>query len=319
MTERSEVQQARSAVARAAIDIGTNSTNLLVVHPDGRRERWVNVTRLGQGVNRDRRFAPEAVERTLGVLREYRARLDERGIGSGSLRVGATSGSRDAEDREEFFARAAGIVGAVPDLLSGTEEARLAFRGATADLDPELGPFLVVDIGGGSTELALGHDEPTVSLSMDVGAVRLTESELHEDPPAAEELANAIAVVQAHLDEALLVAPELAEARTVVGIAGTITTVAAVELGLVTYDADVIHGFVLTRDAAEDVFRTLATEPLADRVHNPGLPRARADVIVGGCCVLVTILRRLHLPGIRISDRNILDGLVESLARTSGS
>jgi exopolyphosphatase/guanosine-5'-triphosphate,3'-diphosphate pyrophosphatase len=301
------------AGATAAVDIGTNSTNLLVVDADGRRERWVNVTRLGQGVDRHHRFAPEAVARTLDVLREYRARLDERGVRAEALRVGATSGSRDAEDREEFFARAAEILGVTPELLSGEEEARLSFRGATADLDPALGPFLVVDIGGGSTELAVGHDEPTVSLSMDVGAVRLTESELHGDPPAAEELANAIAVVQVHLDDALLAAPELAGAGTVVGIAGTITTVAAVELGLATYDPDVIHGFVLTRDAAEDVFRTLATEPLADRVHNPGLPRARADVIVGGCCVLVTILRRLHVPGIRISDRNILDGMVESL------
>jgi exopolyphosphatase/guanosine-5'-triphosphate,3'-diphosphate pyrophosphatase len=299
--------------ARAAIDIGTNSTNLLVVGPDGRRERWVNVTRLGQGVDRHRRFAPEAVSRTLDALREYRARLDERGVGAEALRIGATSGSRDAEDREEFFARAAEILGSPPELLSGEEEARLSFRGATADLDPALGPFLVVDIGGGSTELALGQDEPAVSLSMDVGAVRMTESELHGDPPAAEELANAIAVAQAHLDDALLAAPELAAAGTVVGIAGTITTVAAVELGLATYDPEVIHGFELTRDAAEDVFRTLATEPLADRVHNPGLPRARADVIVGGCCILVTILRRLHVPAIRISDRNILDGMVESL------
>jgi exopolyphosphatase/guanosine-5'-triphosphate,3'-diphosphate pyrophosphatase len=299
------------AAARAAIDIGTNSTNLLVVAVDGRRERWVTVTRLGQGVDRDRRFHPDAVARTLATLRDYRARLDERGVTA--LRVAATSGSRDAQDRDEFFARAGDVLGTAPQLLSGAEEARLAFRGATADLDPALGPFLVVDIGGGSTELALGVAEPEISLSMDVGAVRVTEAELHGDPPAPDELANAIAVVQAHLDDALRAAPALAEAGTVVGIAGTITTVAAVELGLAEYDPDVIHGFELTRTAAEDVFRTLATEPLADRVHNPGLPRARADVIVGGCCVLVTIMRRLHRSAIRVSDRNLLDALVEDL------
>jgi exopolyphosphatase/guanosine-5'-triphosphate,3'-diphosphate pyrophosphatase len=300
------------STARAAIDIGTNSTNLLVVHPDGRRERWVTVTRLGQGVDRHRRFAPEAVERTLAALRGYRARLDERHVDT--LRVGATSGSRDAHDRDEFFARAAEVLGVAPELLTGEEEAQLSFRGATADLDPALGPFLVVDIGGGSTELALGRAAPETSLSMDVGAVRLTEAELHGDPPTAEELANAIAVVQTHLEDALLAAPALAEPGTVVGIAGTITTMAAVELGLQTYDPEVIHGFQLTRDAAEDVFRTLATEPLSARVHNPGLPRERADIIVGGCCVLVTILRRLQLGGIRVSDRNILDGLVESVS-----
>jgi exopolyphosphatase/guanosine-5'-triphosphate,3'-diphosphate pyrophosphatase len=298
--------------ARAAIDIGTNSTNLLVVHPDGRRERWVTVTRLGQGVDRHRRFAPEAVDRTLAALREYRTRLDERHVST--LRVGATSGSRDAQDRDEFFARAAAVLGVAPELLTGEEEADLSFRGATADLDPSLGPFLVVDIGGGSTELAFGRTAPQISLSMDVGAVRLTEAELHSDPPSAEELANAITVVQAHLEEALLAEPALAAPGMVVGIAGTITTMAAVELGLQTYDPEAIHGFQLTRDAAEDVFRTLATETLAARVHNPGLPRERADIIVGGCCVLVTILRRLQLSAIRVSDRNILDGLVESLS-----
>ncbi len=300
------------AESRAVIDIGTNSTNLLVVDGEGRRERWVTVTRLGKGVDERRRFDPEAVERTLATLRDYRAWLDERDVTR--LRVGATSASRDAEDREDVFARIGEILGTAPELLSGEDEGRLAFSGATSDLDRELAPFLVVDIGGGSTELVLGTDEPEATLSMDVGAVRLTESELHSDPPEPDELANALAVAQAHLDEALLAVPALADATTVIGIAGTITTVAAIEIGLPTYDPEMIHGFTLRRDAAEDVFRTLATEPLVDRVHNPGLPPERADVIVGGCCVLVTILRRLQLPAIRVSDRNLLDGLLEGLA-----
>jgi exopolyphosphatase/guanosine-5'-triphosphate,3'-diphosphate pyrophosphatase len=298
-----------SAPARAAIDIGTNSTNLLIVDGDGRRERWVTVTRLGKDVDQRRRFDPHAVERTLATLREYRGRIDERHVID--LRVAATSGARDAEDRDTVLARFAEVLDTAPELLSGEKEGRLAFRGATSDLDRELAPFLVVDIGGGSTELVLGTDDPQATVSMDVGAVRLTEAELHGDPPEPDELANALAVAQAHLDDALLAVPALAEATTVVGIAGTITTVAAVEIGLPTYDPELIHGFQLRREAVEDVFRTLATEPLADRVHNPGLPPERADVIVGGCCMLVTILRRLQLPAIRVSDRNLLDGLLE--------
>jgi exopolyphosphatase / guanosine-5'-triphosphate,3'-diphosphate pyrophosphatase len=294
---------------KAAIDIGTNSTNLLIVHADGRRDRRVTITRLGRGVDRARRFDPAAVERTLATLRDYRAVLDEHGILR--LRVGATSGSRDAEDRDEFFARAADVLGTKPELLSGDDEGRLSFLGATSDLDPALGPYLVVDIGGGSTEFVIGTAEPDASVSIDVGAVRLTESTLHSDPPAPEELANAIALVQTDLDDALREAPAIGEAAVAVGVGGTITTLAAIELGLAEPEPGAIHGFALTRHAAEDVFRTLATEPLADRIHNPGLPRDRADVIVGGACALVTLMRRLQLREIRVSERSILDGLVD--------
>lgn len=301
----------------AAIDIGTNSTNLLVVDADGRElERIVAVTRLGQGVAATGRLADEAVERTLAQLRIYRAVLDRCGVGA--VRAVATSASRDAANRDEFFDAAAAVLGVRPELISGEEEGALAFRGATTSLPDTRAPYLVIDIGGGSTELMLGGEgsratELAGSVSLNVGAVRLTESVLHSDPPRPEELTNALGIVADLLDDALRDLPDLAAAETLVGIAGTITTVAAVELGLARYDPAAVHGFRLRRDAAEDVFRTLATEALADRVHNPGLPRERADVIVGGCCVLVAILRRWRADELVVSHHNLLDGVCAAL------
>lgn len=299
----------------AAIDIGTNSTRVLVARPvDGKLDvldRRNTITRLGQNVGATGRLAEDAVERTLACLRGYRAILDEHGVDR--LRVAATSASRDAANREEFFDAVADVVGARPELLSGTEEGRLSFVGATGDLDPALGPFLIVDIGGGSTEFILGTDHVEAVLSVDVGCVRLTEKFLDHDPPLPEELTACISLTDAYLEDVIREIPGSAEARTLVGLAGTVTTVAAVEIGLATYDRDVIHHFVLTREAAEDVFRTLATESRADRIHNPGLEEARADVIVGGCCVLVALFRRFGFDEMIVSEADILDGLALSL------
>jgi exopolyphosphatase/guanosine-5'-triphosphate,3'-diphosphate pyrophosphatase len=253
-------------------------------------------------------LAPDAVDRTLAVLREYRGVMDGLGVPVGRVRTTATSAARDAANREEFFGPAADILGAPVELISGEEEGRLSFEGATADLDPSLGPFLVVDIGGGSTEFSIADG----SVSVDVGCVRLTELYLDHDPPLPEELHACIAVTTEYVKDVLRELPAAAEARTVVGLAGTITTAAAVELGLATYDRDRIHGFVLARDAAEDVFRTLATESRAQRIHNPGLEEARADVIVGGLCVLVAIYRYLDLDEMLVSEADILDGLIRS-------
>jgi exopolyphosphatase/guanosine-5'-triphosphate,3'-diphosphate pyrophosphatase len=299
----------------ASIDIGTNSTRVLVGRPvDGKLDildRRNTITRLGQNVGSTGRLAEEAVERTLACLRDYRAILDTHGVGR--LRVAATSASRDAANRDEFFDAVEAVVGVRPELLSGDDEGRLSFIGATGDLDPALGPFLIVDIGGGSTELILGTDHVEGVLSVDVGCVRLTEKFLDHDPPLAEELTACISFADAYLDDVIREIPGSAEARTLVGLAGTITTVAAVEIGLATYDRDAIHHFVLTRDAAEDVFRTLATESRADRIHNPGLEEARADVIVGGCCVLVALFRRFGFDEMIVSEADILDGLALSL------
>jgi exopolyphosphatase/guanosine-5'-triphosphate,3'-diphosphate pyrophosphatase len=297
----------------AAIDCGTNSVRLLVAEADGAGgfttlERLMRITRLGQGTNASGRLAPEAIERTLTVLREYRAVMDDLGVAPGRVRITATSAARDAANRDDFFVPAADIVGVAPELLSGEEEGRLSFLGATTGLDPSLGPFLVVDIGGGSTEFSLVDG----SVSIDVGCVRLSETYLHSDPPAPEELLACISVTTEYLKDVQRELPGIADARTFVGLAGTVTTVAAVEIGLATYDRDAIHHFVLSRGAAEDVFRTLATESRADRIHNPGLEEARADVIVGGCCVLVAIFRELGFDECLVSEADILDGLVLS-------
>jgi exopolyphosphatase/guanosine-5'-triphosphate,3'-diphosphate pyrophosphatase len=205
------------------------------------------------------------------------------------------------------------VLGLAPELLSGEEEARLSFSGATADLDAPA-PHLVVDIGGGSTEFVLGTDAPTGLVSLDIGCVRITEQFLHSDPPAPEELANAIATVRDLVADVPRLVPGAADAGTLVGLAGTITTVAAIEQGLPEYDPSRIHHFRLTRDAAEDVFRTLATESSAQRAHNPGLEPGRVDVIVGGAVVLVSVLRVLGYDEMLVSESDILDGLVRSLA-----
>ena len=315
----------------AAIDIGTNSVRLLVgeaatsgdaeVTVEGDRggttptlvivERLMEITRLGQGVDRTGRLDPAAIERTVAVLRRYRSVMDDFEVGS--VRMTATSAARDAANRDEFFDAAEAAVGVRPELLSGEEEGRLSFLGATAGLDPALGPFLVADLGGGSTEFSYGTTECEASISLDMGCVRFTEKYLEHDPPRPEELLAALSVAEAYVDDVPQAIPLAAEARTFVGLAGTVTTAAAVEIGLATYDRERIHHFVLTKDAAEDVFRTLACESRADRIHNPGLEEARADVIVGGMCVLVTIMRRLGFDACLVSEADILDGLAMSL------
>jgi exopolyphosphatase / guanosine-5'-triphosphate,3'-diphosphate pyrophosphatase len=301
--------------AIASVDLGTNSTRVLVGRPTGAGleilDRRNTITRLGQGVGASGRLATEAVERTLDCLRGYRQILDRHGVER--VRVAATSASRDAANRDEFFGAVEALIGTRPELLSGDEEGRLSFRGATGELDPASGPFLVVDIGGGSTEFIVGTDRVEGVLSVDIGCVRLTEKFLHHDPPQPEELTACISLTDAYLDDVVREIPAAAEARTLVGLAGTVTTVAAVEIGLETYDRDRIHHFRLSHEAAEDVFRTLATESRADRVHNPGLEEARADVIVGGCCVLVALFRHLGFDEMIVSEADILDGLALSL------
>jgi exopolyphosphatase/guanosine-5'-triphosphate,3'-diphosphate pyrophosphatase len=294
---------------RAAIDIGTNSVRLLVRDGDQDLERRSTITRLGAGVDGTGRLAADAIERTLATVRDYADVLAV--YGRPPVRVVATSAARDAANRDEFFTAVAAILGVEPELLAGDEEARLSFEGAVAGLDPATGPFLVVDIGGGSTELAVGATTAVAACSIDIGAVRLTETELHHDPPQPEELTNALGIVHDLVDDALRDdVPTAEDAPVLVGVGGTITTVAAVEIGLAVYDRDQVHHFVLRRHAVEDVFRTLATEPLAARIHNPGLQPERADIIVGGCCVLVALMRRLHADEIVVCDADLLDALV---------
>ncbi|MET0903604.1 MAG: Ppx/GppA phosphatase family protein [Acidimicrobiales bacterium] len=298
----------------ASIDCGTNSTRLLISRDDETVDRRMVITRLGKGVDATGELDPEAIERTLATLREYRAAMDEQQVER--VRIAATSAARDASNSEDFFGPAEEIVGTRPELLSGEDEGRMSFAGATADFDPSDGPFLVIDIGGGSTECMVGTGEPDEVRSFDVGCVRLTEKHLTSDPPEPEELSNAIAEATAWFEDLSREVPGVHAAKTVIGLAGTISTIGAVELGMAEYDRDLIHHFHLTRSAIEDVFRTLATERLADRIHNPGLEEARADVIVGGLCVLVAFVRTLGIDGLLVSESDILDGLVASLKTT---
>jgi len=299
----------------AAIDIGSNSTNLLVTDEHGAQlVREVNVTALGEGVARTNALSPAAIERTLAVIGRYAATVAQH---SAELHITGTAACRMASNTRDFFARVRAATGVEPRLLSATDEARLAWHGAAASLPAIDGDTMVIDIGGASTELTVGtqpavsaHSSALTSVSLPFGVVTLTEAELHSDPPRAEELSNAVSMVGDAVDNAAIEYPQLASAQRVVGVAGSIITIAAVELGLQQFDAARLHGMVLTKSAAEDVFRTLATERLADRVHNPGLPVERAGVIVGGCCLLVAIMRRLHLEHIIVSTHNLLDGVV---------
>lgn len=296
----------------AAIDCGTNSVRLLIT-TDGKTqiERLMRITRLGQGVNATGRLDPSAIERTLTVLREFRSVIDKHGVTR--IRMTATSAARDASNSDEFFVAARDVIGVDPELISGEEEGRLSFLGATADLDPDDGPFLVCDIGGGSTEFIFGTTEPEATISVDVGCVRMTEAWLHSDPPKPEELSQALSVIELHCDDVLRAIPQIGEAKTFVGLAGTVNAAAAVEIGMTTYDRDKVHHLRMTRAMVEDVFRTLATESLEDRKDNPGLEPERADVIVGGMCVLVTVMRRFGLREMLVSESDILDGLAMSI------
>ena len=300
----------------AAIDCGTNSTRLLVASlgDDGRiisHERLMRITRLGRGVDATGRLDAAAIEATLVVLREFREVIDR--FGATRVRMTATSAARDAANGDEFFDGAEQAVGTRPELISGEQEAALSFAGATAELDPALGPFLVVDIGGGSTEFAFGTTGVEQSLSVDVGCVRVTEKYLHHDPPEPEELSACLSVIEAYVKDVERELPDLERARTFVGLAGTVSTVASVDLALSAYDRDRIHHHTLSKGAIEETFRDLATETTADRADEPGMDPGRADVIVGGLCVLVQIMRQLRLDSCLVSEADILDGLARSL------
>lgn len=294
---------------RAAIDCGSHSTRLLIMRGDEPVVREVELTKLAEGLAGIGRLRPEAIDRTCAVLQRYRALLDEHGVVAERVRAAATAAARDASNGGDFLARASEIVGTDVEVLSGAEEGELTFLGATRELDPQDGPFLVVDIGGASTELAYGHQEFEAAVSLDIGSVRLSDMYLESDPPLPEELSNCVTYAGSWLEDVDRLLPQAHRARTVVGVAGTISTAVAVEIGLAEYDRSQIHHFELTRAAAEDVFRTLATENREDRAFNPGLPAGRVDTIVGGLAILVRIMRHFDLDSLLASESDILDGL----------
>jgi exopolyphosphatase/guanosine-5'-triphosphate,3'-diphosphate pyrophosphatase len=309
-TSSTEVPVSRASRSPiAVIDVGTNSTNLLIADGNGTEiERRVTVTRLGRDLAATAVLSDDSIRTTLACLAAYRAAIDHHG--ATLVRVAATEACRRATNSRDFIDPAENILGVRPQILDGTDEGRLAYRGAIASLGAANGTTLVIDIGGGSTELMLGDDRLRATLSVPIGAVTVTETELHRDPPRPEELTNAIGLAADYADDFIRMHPEVLGVDRVIGVAGTIVTVAAVELGLRAFDRGALHGLVLPREAIEDVFRTLATESLEDRRHNPGLPPDRADVIVGGTCILVGLLRRLHVSHLTVSIDSILDGMV---------
>jgi len=293
----------------AAIDIGTNSTNLLIADANGNDiVREVHVTGLGRGVVNTNSLNDEAIERTVSRLRHYAGLIQQHKVEA--LRVTATEACRRATNANVFLDQAESVLGVRPSIIAGTEEGRLAYSGALSHLPSHDGITLVIDIGGGSTEIMIGEQSLQHAVSFPVGTVVLTESHLRHDPPRPEELTNAIGVVTDFMDDLIRDHPEVLNATRVVGVAGSIVTIAAVEIGLQSFDAKALHSVRMSRDNVEEVFRTLATESLADRKFNPGLPADRADVIVGGCCVLVGVMRKLRIPEIMVSVNNLLDGLV---------
>ena len=297
----------------AAIDIGSNSTNLLIVDQSGKTlERIVRSTRLGANLATTGALSTDAIQRTLDCLSEYESLIKQHKVLR--RRTVATAACRVANNTNQFFAEVKKISGAEPELISGEIEGALSFVGATSALDEKMST-LVVDIGGASTELMVGTETLGFAVSLPFGAVNLTEAELHRDPPRPEELTNAISLVSDAVDDVAHNYPLIGHVERVVGVAGTIVTVAAVEVGQKTFDPSALHKLKLSREAVEDVFRTLATERLSDRVFNPGLPRDRADIIVGGCCVLVAVMRRLQISEIVVSQYNLLDGLISELRK----
>ena len=308
----------RPLVRVAAFDVGTNTTRLLVAEsPAGAEgangiralDRRLLFTRLGQGVDRSRRLRPEAIARTVAALQELHGVAA--GLGAQRFRVGATSAVRDAVNREAFIEAARAAIGVEPEVLSGEDEARLSYLGATADL-PE-GRYLVTDIGGGSTELVLGSRTAVEGrISLDIGSVRLTERHLASDPPSAAELA----AMEDDIDAALAAAQDaIGDAAGVrfVGVAGTLTTLAALALGLERYDPERTHHFRLTAEEVLAWYRRLGSLPLAKRLALPCLPPARADVIVAGVAILYRSMAHWSFGDVVVSEKDILDGLAQEL------
>jgi exopolyphosphatase/guanosine-5'-triphosphate,3'-diphosphate pyrophosphatase len=311
----------------AAIDCGTNSIRLLVadVPPVGAHSdlvRRMEIVRLGQGVDATGRLAPEAIERTRKVLAEYAGQARE--LGATAVRMAATSATRDAANRQDFEDMVVSTLGQAPDVITGREEAELSFLGATASLDaaarahgaqPPRAPFLVVDIGGGSTEFVLGDpDGVRAARSVDIGCVRLTERHLHGDPPTGEEVRRAEDDIRAALADVRAEVP-VDRAASLVGLAGSVTTVAALALALPAYDADAIHGSRIPVHAVREVTAALLAAARRRRAALPVMHPGRVDVIGAGALILRVLMDEFGLDEVVVSEHDILDGIALRLAR----
>jgi exopolyphosphatase / guanosine-5'-triphosphate,3'-diphosphate pyrophosphatase len=313
----------------AAIDCGTNSIRLLVAEVDTASGvltdlyRRLEIVRLGQGVDKTGRLAPEALDRTLGMLGEYASIIDASEVDA--VRMVATSATRDASNAAEFTRRVVEVLGTEPEVLSGDEEARLSFAGATAEFaampEPPAPPYLVLDIGGGSTEFVLGGvaasgvaADGVAAISLNIGCVRMTERHLHGDPPDEQEIAAATADIDAAAEKAAATIG-LSAARSLVGLAGSVTTVAAIALELPGYDSARIHHVRIPAAQVHAVTVQLLGQTRAERAAIPSMHPGRVDVIGAGALVLDRVMRRFGFAEVIVSEHDILDGIAWSLVR----
>jgi exopolyphosphatase/guanosine-5'-triphosphate,3'-diphosphate pyrophosphatase len=301
----------------AAVDCGTNTIKLFVGSPPQTSVRVSRLVRLGQGVDRTGRLDDEALARAFAAVEEYAALVASHGVPPERIRFCATSATRDAANGDVFAQGVHDRLGVWPEVLSGAEEAALAFDGAVRDLRaPTTDPVLVVDIGGGSTELILGSTGATphaaAATSMDIGSVRLHERRLHSDPPTADEVAACVADIDAALDAGGV---PVAEAQQVVGVAGTVITVASGVLGLPVYDPTRTDQAVIPVAGVQEYVEWLVGLSVAERRALPYMHPGRADVIDAGALILSRVLRRTRVSTLTVSEADILDGIAWSVAR----
>ncbi len=324
----------------AAIDCGTNSLRLLVADLYPVRgelvelHRRMEIVRLGQGVDATGRLAPQALARTFATLTEYAQTIAD--SGAAAVRMVATSATRDAANADEFTVGVRRILGVEPEVVSGQQEAGLSFSGATAELahaaigvDRPEPPYLVVDIGGGSTEFVLGAVEAGAgagtggqaaelsAISMDIGCVRLTERHLHDDPPAQAQIDAAAADIDAALTVVAGAIP-VGKARTLVGLAGSVTTMTAIALGLASYDAERVHHARVTADQVHEVATSLLSQNHEQRAASPVIHPGRVDVIAAGALITDRVLRRFGFTELVASEHDILDGIAWSMVAGDG-
>lgn len=303
----------------AAIDCGTNSIRLLVaeVQSDGSLKelhRQLEIVRLGEGVDQTGEFAIDAIERTVRVAAQYSDIAGKFGVTK--LRFGATSATRDAKNRHLFIIPIEEIFGVTPEVISGTEEAALSFIGATTSLIKSgkiaKSPYLVIDIGGGSTEFVLGTDAPTQSISVNIGCVRMAERHGLQEVVTPDQLSAATTDIKAAISQAAA-AVDLKSAESMIGVAGTVTTVAAIALNHQSYQSELLHGAVITADQVSDVAAKLRNMSRAQKAAIPVMHPGRVDVITAGALVLDLIMREVGLSELVVSEHDILDGLALSL------
>lgn len=295
----------------AAIDCGTNSIRLLISSSSGiELVREMEIVKLGEGVDRTKNFSPEAVARTLKALRRFKELIDQHDVVR--VRFCATSATRDAQNREIFTIPVEEILGVAPEVIVGTEEARLSFLGATAELSRELAPFLVIDIGGGSTEFVLGTSDVIAAISVDIGCVRMTERHFSLDPPSADEIANARRDINKAIDRASE-SVAISSAKTLIAVAGTATTVAAAALHLPEYDRVQIHGARISAERTVEISEWLLSLTRAKRAGLGYMHPGRVEVIAAGSLVLAEIIKCTGAREFVASERDILDGIVATL------